>query len=200
MRTRATVRLASMTVAALAAISLAACGPSTDLRMAVAEGTAASDAFRDVGVGQPFSFGATMLCLSRPGNVVLRSVAVHQPNGDIEVQAFAVRLNPFLRGLDGLGGEASTIAGLKSDFDPDAPVKQVSGVCPEDPANPPDSVSAQLVELAVQVVRGSGGAAGGSALDVAYEVDGSTRTAVIPHGVWLCAATCPPEAGTLYKP
>jgi hypothetical protein len=57
-----------------------------------------------------------------------------------------------------------------------------------------------MVELAVQVARRSGDAAGGPALDVTYDVGGDTRTAVIPFGVWLCAATCPPEAGNLYHP
>jgi hypothetical protein len=199
MRSRSEFGTLGMALSALVAVLLGACG-STDLLLVGAPGTAAGMAQEDVAARDPVSFGSIMLCLSRPGTAVLRSVAVHGAAGDIEVQAFAVRLNPFLRGLDGLGDARSTITGLHTDFDPDAPVKAVSGVCPEDPANPPDSVSAQLVELAVQVVRGSGDAAGGPALDVVYDAEGSTRTAIIPFGVWLCATTCPPEAGTLYKP
>jgi hypothetical protein len=67
--------------------------------------------------------------------------------------------------------------------------------------SPPPNVSAQLGELAGQVVRRSGDAAGGPALEVTYDVGGrGPRTSVIPFGLWLCAATCPPEAGKLYYP
>jgi hypothetical protein len=76
----------------------------------------------------------------------------------------------------------------------------LTGVCPDNVTTMPSSVAAQMVELAVQVARRSGDAAGGPALDVTYDVGGDTRTAVIPFGVWLCAATCPPEAGNLYHP
>ncbi len=38
------------------------------------------------------------------------------------------------------------------------------------------------------------------ARDLTYEVDGQTRTSVIPLGILLCETTCPPEAATLYQP
>lgn len=180
-------------------LSLAACDSSPELRMAGNPGNAAAIAMEDVPLDTPISFGGVMLCVSSPATATIRAVAVHQATGDIEVQAFAVRLNPFMRGLEGLGNQRSTIADLHLDFDPNAPAT-VSGQCPEDAASPPPSVSAQLVELAVQVARRSGDAAGGPALDVAYELGGDRRTAVIPFGVWLCAKTCPPEAGNLYHP
>jgi hypothetical protein len=191
----------SLTAASLAvlALSLAACGSSPDLRMVGDPGTAAAVGINDVPLDTPVSFGSVMLCVSSPGTVTIRSVDVHQPTGDIEVQAFATRLNPFTRGLDGLGNQFSTIAALHVDLDPTAPTT-VSGVCPGDVTTAPPSVMSQIVELAVQVVRRSGDAAGGPALDVTYEVGGEMRTAVIAHGIWLCAATCPPEAGNLYRP
>jgi hypothetical protein len=200
MRSQGRSRIASITLGALAAASLAACGSTTQLRLAGDPAAGAIATVQDVAVGQPVSVGSIMLCLTRPGTAVLRSVSVHQPTGEIAVQAFAVRLNPFVRGLDGLGAERSTISGLNADFNPDAPVKAVSGVCPANTASPPDSESAQVVELAVQVVRDAGDAAGGQALDVVYDVSGATATAVIPFGVWLCSTACPPEAETPYKP
>jgi hypothetical protein len=184
----------------VAALSLAGCGATTDLRMEGVPGTAVGMGVRDIPTGQPVSFGSIMLCLSQPGSAAIRSVAVHQRTGDIEVQAFAVRPNPFTRGLDGIGSARGAIADLHTDLDPNAPNKTVAGVCAVDPAKPTDAESAQLVELVVQVARGGGDAAGGPALDVVYEVDGSTRTAVIPFGMWLCAAECPLEASALYKP
>ncbi|HEX8941428.1 MAG TPA: lipoprotein [Candidatus Limnocylindrales bacterium] len=183
-----------------AALALAGCGQTTDLRLEGVSGTAAALGVQDVPTGQSVSFGSIMLCLSRAGSATLRSVAVHQPTGDIEVQAFAVRPNPFTRGLEGVGSARGAISDLHADLDPSAPGKTVAGVCAADPTKPTDAESAHSVELVVQVARGGGDVAGGSALDVVYEAGGSTRTAVIPFGVWLCAAACPPEANALYKP
>jgi hypothetical protein len=199
MRSAAPPRLLAISAFA-AALLVAACGPTTELRMAGPAGNAASVSTSDVSTGEPVTFGTAMLCLSRPGTAVLRSVAVHQPTGDIEVQAFAVRPAPFALGLDAVGSARGTISDLQTNLDPNAAVKSVGGVCATDPANPSPSEVAQETELVFQVARRSGDAAGGPAIDVVYEVDGSTRTAVIPLGVWLCAAECPPEASTLYRP
>lgn len=142
-----------LAVASLAAaLTLAGCGQATDLRLEGAPGTAVGTGVRDVPTGQPVSFGSIMLCLSQPGSAALRSVAVHQPTGDIEVQAFAVRPNPFIRGLDGIGSARGAIADLHADLDPGAPAKTVAGVCAADPAKPTDAESAQLVELVVGMI------------------------------------------------
>jgi hypothetical protein len=189
-----------MVSAIAAALLVGACGPTTELRMEGPAGNAFGVSQRDVPTGEPMTFGSAMLCLSRPGTAVLRSVAVHQPTGDIEVQAFAVRPAPFASGLDAVGSAHGTISDLHTNLDPDAAVKSVAGVCAADPANPSPSEVAHETELVVQVARLGGDAAGGPALDVVYEADGSTRTAVIPIAVWLCASDCPPEADTLYEP
>jgi hypothetical protein len=184
---------------AVLALSLAACGSPPDLRWTGDPGMAAGIGVDDVPVGAPVSFGGVMLCVSAKGTATVRSVAIHEPTGDIEVQAFATRLNPFTRGLDGLGTARSSIADLDLDLDPAAPAR-VSGVCAEDDETAPSGAAGQIVELAVQVARRSGDAAGGPALDVTYEVEGGTRTTVIPFGIWLCAGTCPPEAESLWRP
>jgi hypothetical protein len=123
---------------------------------------------------------------------------VHQATGDIEVQAFATRPNPFTRVLDGLRNQRSTIADLHFDFNPTAPAT-VSGMCPEEAASLPQA-SQRIWSRLRSKSLGAGDAAGGRALDVTYEVGGGTRTTVIPFGVWLCATTCPPEAKILYHP
>jgi hypothetical protein len=183
-----------------AAFLVGGCGPTTEVRWAGAAGNAASISQPDVATGEPVTFGTAMLCLSRPGAAVLQSVAIHQPTGEIEVEAFAVRAAPFALGLDAVGSARGTIADLRTNLDPDAPVKSVAGVCAADPANPTPSELAQETELVFQVARRSGDAAGGPALEVVYEADGSTGTAIIPLGVWVCASECPPEAGTPHKP
>ena len=143
---------------AVLALSMAACGSPPTLRWEGAHGSAAGIGVANLPLEAPVSFGTVMLCVSTAGTATVRSVAVHEPTGDIEVQAFATRLNPFTRGLDGLGTARSSIADLRLDFDPASPAL-VSGVCPEDVESAPSSVSAQTVELAVQVARRSGDAA-----------------------------------------
>jgi hypothetical protein len=152
-----------------------------------------------VAVGAPVSVGSMELCLTTPGRATIRSVAMHQPTGDIVIEAFATRPNPFTRGLDGIGNAHSTIADLRVDLDPAAPAV-VAGTCPADLSAMSDAEAAGLVELVVQVVRSSGADAGATALDITYEVGGQARTSVIPLGIWLCEATCPPESGSLYQP
>jgi len=88
---------------------------------------------------------------------------------------------------------------LHLDLDPTVPAI-VTETCPADPTAMSDDVASGLVELVVQVARRSGEAAGGSALAITYDVDGTARTGVIPFGIWLCEATCPPEAEELYRP
>jgi hypothetical protein len=187
-------------VLATVVLSLVACGSSPpELRMAATSGTAVTMEMEDVALDAPVSFGGVMLCVSSPGTATIHSVVVDGASGAIEVQAFATRPNPFTRGLDGLGNDRSTIVNLHLDFDPAARAT-VSGICPDAAPSLPPSVSAGLVELAVQVARRSGDAAGGPALDVTYDIGGHTQTTVIPFGVWLCATTCPPEAGNVYSP
>jgi hypothetical protein len=152
--------------AAIAAIalSLAGCASAPELRTEINPGATVSMSMENVALNAPASFGSVMLCVSSPGTATVRSVAVHQATGDIEVEAFATPPNPFTRGLEGLGNSPSTIANLHLDFDVAAPAI-VTGVCPADPASPAPSAAAQLMELAVQVARRSGDAAGGPALD-----------------------------------
>lgn len=162
-------------------------------------GAAASIASGNVPLNAPVSVGSLELCMSAPGRATIRSVAVHDPTGDIVVEAFATRPNPFTRGHDGVGNAMSSIVDLHLDLDPTVPAI-VTETCPADVAAMSDDVASGLVELVVQVARRSGDAAGGSALDITYDVGGTTRTDVIPFGIWLCEATCPPEAVEVYRP
>lgn len=182
-----------------AALALGACGPVPVVQMAGDPGAVASITSANVPLNASVSVGSMNLCVSTPGRATIRSVAVHAPTGDIVVEAFATRPNPFTRGLDGVGNARSSIVDLHLDLDPTAPAI-VAETCPVDVTAMPDDVASGLVELVVQVARRSGEAAGGPALDIAYDVDGTSRTSVIPLGIWLCEATCPPEADELFRP
>jgi hypothetical protein len=176
-------------------LALGGCGPAAQVQMAGASTGGASIGRPNVPVGVPVSVGSMTLCITTPGHATILSVAMHEPTGDIGVEAFATRPNPFTR--DGVGIPMSSIVDLQLDLDPAAPAI-VSGTCPADVSAMSDAEAAALVELVVQVVRRSGTDAGASALDITYDVDGQTRTSVIPFGIWLCQATCPPESESLF--
>ena len=188
----------AMGLAAALTLALGACGPAAQVQMAGGSSVAASIGSTNVPVGVPVSVGSMTLCITAPGRAIIQSVAMHEPTGDIAVEAFATRPNPFARNLDGVGNPRSSIVDLDLDLDPAAPAV-VSGSCPADVSAISDGEAAALVELVVQVVRRSGTDAGASALDITYEMDGDTRTSVIPVGIWLCQATCPPESESLYR-
>lgn len=144
--------------------------------------------------GEPRSVGAMTLCLTSPGTATITRVALHEPTGDIRVEAFGVRPNPFLRGLDGVGVQAIPLAEISGGFDLGG-VQRVSEVCPTEAQRADPDYHSTLSEFAVQVSWESGDVSGGTGLDVTYEIDGVERTAVIPFGIWLCPATCADDLG-----
>jgi hypothetical protein len=176
----------------------AACGtPRPELRL-VGDGSAGlSMSNRDYDV--PASVGAMMLCLTSPGTATITRVALHEPSGDIRVEAFAVRPNPHTRGLDGLGTDTRPLAEIGGGFDP-VGIQQVSGVCPTEAELDDSAVSSRLSELGVQLAWSSGDVAGGNGVDVTYEIAGVEATALIPFAMWLCAAACPDDVGASPSP
>jgi hypothetical protein len=195
-----TSHLGRKAIAPFAALTLVlgACGPAAQVQMVGGTSVAASIGSANVPVGVPVSVGSMTLCVTAPGRATIQSVAMREPTGDIVIEAFATRPNPFTRGRFGVGNAKSSIVDLHLDLDPAAPAI-VSGTCPAEGSAMSDVEAAGLVELVVQVVRRSGTDAGASALDITYEIDGRARTSVIPFGIWLCQATCPPESESLYR-
>lgn len=183
-----------MAAAMLVALSAAACGtPGPELRMPT--DVTAGVAMSDVPYDQPRSVGSMSLCLTSPATATITRVALHQPSGDIRVEAFAVRPSPVARGLDGVGTDSRPLADIGGGFDPGA-VQRVSMVCPTEAQMAEETIGLTLNEFAVQVAWSSGDVSGGSALDVTYEIGGAERTAVIPFGIWLCVGTCPDDVGS----
>lgn len=168
--------------------------PTAELRLVGDPGTRANSTENDVPYHQPVTYGSIMLCVSEPATATLTNVAMDHPTGDISVDAFAVRLNPYFQGLEFVGGVHQPLATIGGGFNPSAP-QTVSGVCPDDVRTAPDSVQSQTKELAVQVSWSSGEYAGARDIAVTYDIDGTTKTALIPFGIWLCAATCPEGLG-----
>jgi hypothetical protein len=177
----------------LGALCVAACGGAepalrtpTDNKTSVAMSNAA--------YGEPRSVGAMELCLTLPGTATITGVALHERTGDIRVEAFGLRPNPYARGLDGVGAQAIPLAEIGGGFDLGG-VQRVSEVCPSEGQLAHPDAGATLKEFAVQVSWSSGDVSGGTGLDVTYEIEGVQRTAVIPFGIWLCAETCPDDVG-----
>jgi hypothetical protein len=89
----------------------------------------------NVKTGELLSFGAVMLGVSAPTTATIRKVAIHAPQGNVEVTAFAVRPNPMASGHEGLGGLKIGLAEYGSGFLP-GQAQTVLGVCPADPQAP----------------------------------------------------------------
>lgn len=143
---------------------------------------------------ESLSFGSIMLCVSAKASATITTVRLDQPQGDLRVEAFAVRSNPIPNG-PALGSEQGTLTEFDPAFVP-ADVQHVAGVCPADPSAPTPAEATTLTELGVQVRLASGDVGGGRALDVDYQIDGQSRTLTVPFGIWLCAHACPAGVGT----
>jgi hypothetical protein len=168
--------------------------PTAELRLVGDPATRVNSALNDVPYGQPVTEGSILLCVTQPATATLTSVALDQPTGDITVDAFAVRLDPYYQGLPFVGDVRQPLPIIGGGFQPGAP-QIVSGVCPDDDTIGPAEVESQLRELAFEVSWSAGEYAGARDLSVTYEIDGTSKTALIPFGIWLCAATCPEGLG-----
>jgi len=175
----------------VAAVAVGGCGEGPRLRWP-GENTAGL-AMSNVAYGAPRSVGSMPLCVTAPGTATITSVALHEPTGNLRIDAFAVRPNPFARGLDGVGDSLTPLGEIGGGFDP-AATQQVSDVCPTDEQiADPDFDWPPLPEFAVQVSWSSGDLAGGTGIDVTYELGGSELVALIPFEIWVCAGPCPEE-------
>ena len=175
---------------AMLIVGASACSSPPELRMAGDNKVGA--ALASVAYEQHRSIGSIPICLTEPGSAIITGVAIHEATGDIRVQAFAVRPNPFVRGIDGVGTDERTLAEIGEGFAPGA-IQEVSAVCPTADQMDDESVTAQVPEFAIQVSWSSGGLAGGTGIDLTYEIDGSRHTSRIPMAVWVCSAECPDD-------
>lgn len=141
----------------------------------------------------PISFGGMPLCLTGEGTVTITAVGIHEVSGDIRIEAFALRPNPFVRGLDGVGLIHKSLVEIGGGFDPGS-TQQVGAMCPTE-TQMADGSAEPLDEFAVQVSWSAGELAGGRGLDVTYSVEGVERTSVLPYGIWLCSSACPDDLG-----
>jgi hypothetical protein len=141
-----------------------------------------------VPTGQSVSYGGVLLCVLRPENAVIKSVAIHDAVGGLEVEAFAIRST---KGRKLLGYEARTLNDIADGFKPGSR-QAVTEPCPTDG-------EAQTwqggTELGIQVSRHTGDVAYGPGLDIKYESGGAEVTYTVPLGIMLCEATCPKPPG-----
>lgn len=176
-------------------LTLSGCGSKPQAQVRMVGPNTASLAINDAAYNEPRSIGSMMLCVTSPATATITGVTPHEPSGDLRVEVFAVRPNPFTRGLDGLGDDRRPLADIGGGFSPGGP-QTVSALCPTDTQLNDPTITAQTVELGVQVSWSSGDVAGAKGLDVHYDVAGSEATAFIPFGIWLCERTCPDGVGS----
>ena len=168
--------------------------PAAQVRMVGDPSASVSSSINDVPYRQALTVGSIMLCVTSSATATITNVSVHAPQGDIHIDAFALRPNPYYRNQPFEGQDFKPIAEIGNGFSP-AAVQQVAGVCPQDVANDPASIQSKTSELAIQISWSSGDVAGGHGLDVTYSVGGQQQTALVPFGVWICAKTCPAQVG-----
>jgi hypothetical protein len=178
----------------LSGLGPAACGAAQPVLRAPTDNTA-SLSMSNAEFDMPLSVGSMSLCLTSPGTATITRVAMHEPTGDIRVEAFALRPDPYTRGLNGVGAQKIPLADVGGGFDPGG-IQQVSVVCPTEAQRSDPTFESTDDEFAVQVSWSSGDVSGGPGIEVTYEIDGTERTAVIPFGIWLCAGNCPDDVGS----
>ena len=81
----------AVSAAVVLALALDACGPAREVQMVAGPRVAASIGSGNVPINASVSVGSMDLCISAAGRATIRSVAVHDPTGDIVVEAFATR-------------------------------------------------------------------------------------------------------------
>lgn len=155
-----------------------------ELRVPWAAGTSVSIASGEFPHSMPLSVGTIFPCLSVPGEATIVAVGAVEPEGDIRVDAFALRANPWDQGVNAVGSIRETLAEIDGGFRLNQPAV-VSAVCADGAAG------GHADELAIQLSYGSGDLAGVKALLMTYRVHGVDRSTTIPFAVRFCSGRCP---------
>jgi len=119
--------------------------------------------------------GELFLCLGGPGRAVITLVRPVQPVGTVEVVAFAVRPNPFLRGGNMLGSGRGTL----QDNGFNSADRVVDAQCVSD--------SGQGYELGLELSVAPGTNAGTTAFQIDYTVGDHAASLTYPVGAAVCS-------------
>ena len=124
---------------------------------------------------RPVSIGEMTVCLSAPGRVTITSVVPVHPVGRMQVQAFAVRPNPFRKNPPGtqLGDALGPLSAEGFGHS-----HLVNVVCGSRPG---------WYELGLQLVKPSGAPASAAGWLIRYRSGDKAGTLTIPLGVVLCS-------------
>lgn len=137
----------------------------------------------------PLSFGSIPLCVDGPGEAVVTGVAIHESDGTITVDAFAVRRHDA-SSPGSLGNARGALATLG--FEPGSAVP-IDRPCAMTTSSRDDGRASAWYELGVEVSWTAGDLAGGPDLEVTYAVGDASSVLIVPWEIWLCRATCPDE-------
>ncbi len=121
-------------------------------------------------------FGSIFICLSQRGRATITAVRPVHPTGGFKVQQFAVRLNPRLKGKEGLGGATGSL--WSKGFADNHVVDIKCGVTHD---------AAVADEIGVEITRPAPADAGSDGFNVYYRSDGEAGTLRIPFVAALCS-------------
>lgn len=137
------------------------------------------DSIGGIPPGHPADVGDITVCLTSPGRVTITQVTPYRPSGDIEVQAYAVRLNPYLTHSGTFLGDAAQPLS-KLGFKQDHVVDVVCGT---------RSGQALAYELALQLTHPTRTDVSAAGWAIHYRSQGHTGTVTVPYSVTVCTGS-----------
>lgn len=182
--------LARLTLA-FAAMVMACESPnsSDDARILpqIEPGATAGVAFTDTKPNLPYTVGDLIMCLSRPGRVVLDRIESKDPFGGLVLDAFAVIPNEGERGGNGFSDDNRNRTLSELGLLPEGPVV-MDKQCPDFDSQTPDpGRTPQSVALLLQYSKPTEHTAGNNGIVIHYTSGEHTYQAVVGWEVVLCA-------------
>lgn len=148
-------------------------GPDGDDDVAIAIG------MPNIVADQPNSFGGWVLCLDQSGSVTIDRAEIIRRQGDIRIEAFAVRPQSPDRPMLGNAYKPLTALGF--------PEGKPKVTTPCDSTGHDPGKAGPYTELALQYIKSTDATAQGEGVRVSYTSHGRHKTLTIPLTVRLCA-------------
>jgi hypothetical protein len=166
-----------LTIAVALAIVNPGCGGSTTrLQFAGGQFTPSGLVLGSMRTGEDGDVGAILVCLTQPGRATITAVRPVNPNGGLRVSRFAVRLNPYLTGKEGLGGGDGSLSA--HGFGRDQVVEAKCGV---------RHGGAVADEIGLELSRPSSRDAAAAGLDIDYRLNGRRGRLWLTYALALCS-------------
>jgi hypothetical protein len=177
-------------VVALSAVALlltAGCGNAKhdDARIVVPGFDRAGGALSDTHAGIPYTNGDLVMCLTKPGRIVITSIDQIDPQGGLRIDDFAVIPNAMEQGKSGIGDNNLPIA--QQVAQPDDPVV-MTNQCPASTEQPsPSPQHPRSVALLLQYGKPTDATASDKGIVLHYTSGGTKYSLTLDWEIDLCA-------------